>query len=50
VYSDVELTIHDEHALKIEISPSIETFREENFLKNTPVIIDKQMEHWPAMS
>jgi lysine-specific demethylase 8 len=48
--SDVELTIHDEHALKIEISPSIETFREEFFLKNTPVIIDKQMEHWPAMS
>ena len=47
---DEEVQINKNFALCIEESPSIEKFRDEYFLKGVPVIIDKQMSHWPAIN
>ena len=42
--------INEIYALTIEVSPSMEKFQQNYYLKSVPVIIDKQMSHWPAMS
>jgi hypothetical protein len=45
-----DVKLNEDFLLKVAESPSIETFRRDYFLTNTPVIIDGQMSHWPAMS
>lgn len=42
--------LNENYLLKVEKSPSFETFRRDYYLTNTPVIIDGQMSHWPAMN
>lgn len=44
----VELTNNQDFLLKIENSPTIERFTEEYFKKGIPLIIEGQMNHWPA--
>lgn len=44
-----EKKLNSNYTLKIEESPDIQYFKTEFLDKKIPVIIDKQMEHWPAM-
>lgn len=37
------------HSISIETSPSIEHFQKNYFDKKLPIIIDQQMQHWPAI-
>lgn len=41
--------LEDKFKIKIEQSPSFETFKKLYFDKNVPVLIDGQMKHWPAV-
>lgn len=45
-----KIVLNKSKLIYFENSPSIEVFRQEYFLKNIPVIIDNQMNHWPAMN
>lgn len=47
---DTNVVLNNDFKLKIECSPSYEFFNEAYFSKNVPVIIDGQMNHWPAMN
>ena len=47
--SSIELKLNEKFLLNVEYSPSVEIFNEKYVKTNTPVIIDGQMGHWPAM-
>jgi lysine-specific demethylase 8 len=47
--NEIEVKIDKKHSLDIKVSPSVENFQQDYYLKNIPVIIDKQMSHWPAI-
>jgi hypothetical protein len=42
-------SLNEKYLLKIETSPSIDDFNRNYVQLKTPVIIDCQMSHWPAM-
>lgn len=45
----VKINLNNDFLIKYEKSPSVEKFRDEYFSKDLPVIVDNQMQHWPAM-
>lgn len=44
-----EKNLNEKFLVRYEDSPSVERFRDEYFNKNLPVIIENQIQHWPAM-
>jgi [protein]-arginine 3-hydroxylase / protease len=44
-----EIILDQNHLIKVEKSPSIDSFKENYFLPKVPVIIESQMDHWPAI-
>nr|QDF21456.1 lysine-specific demethylase 8 [Brachionus koreanus] len=49
VEQPIKINLNEDFLIKYEKSPSIERFRDEYFYKEMPVIIDNQMQHWPAL-
>ena len=47
--NNIHITLNDKFKLSTETSPSIESFSENYKEKKVPVIIQKTMDHWPAM-
>ncbi len=44
-----KIILDQNHLIKMEKSPSIDFFKENYFLPKVPVIIESQMDHWPAI-
>lgn len=43
-----KIQLDENFLINYEDNPSVEKFREEYFKKDIPVIVDNQMQHWPA--
>lgn len=49
IQNDIQVTLNDQFKIIKEVSPSIENFSTNYKEKMIPVIIQKAMDHWPAM-